>query len=74
MPSQCRSGVLFFGATYTTVGYGDLVLAKPWRMLGTVESLMGVLICGLSTGFFFVIVSRIHQARHEKSHTVSVPE
>ena len=64
----------FSGATYTTVGYGDLVLAKPWRMLGPIESLMGVLMCGLSTGYFFVVVSRIHQSRHESSTPVSTTE
>ena len=61
----------FSGVTYTTLGYGDVVLAQPWRLLGPVEGLMGVLMCGLSTGYFFVVVSRIHQSRHEKSTAVS---
>jgi Ion channel len=52
----------FSGTTYTSVGYGDLVLAKPWRLLGPLESLTGILMCGLSTGFFFVIVSRMYQS------------
>src|SRR5271165_3815178 len=26
----------FSGATYTTVGYGDVVLAQPWRMLAPI--------------------------------------
>ena len=64
LPSA-EAAFYFSGSTYTTLGYGDVVLAKPWRMLGPVESLMGVLMCGLSTGYFFVVVSRIHQ-----SHTV----
>jgi hypothetical protein len=51
----------FSGVTYTTVGYGDLVLASPWRLLAPVESLIGVLMCGLSTGFFFFLLSRIHR-------------
>ena len=59
---NAEAAFYFSGATYTTVGYGDLVLAKPWRMLGPIESLMGVLMCGLSTGYFFVVVSRIHQS------------
>ena len=46
--------------TGATVGYGDLVLPKPWRMLGPVEGLTGILMCGLSTGFFFAVVSRIY--------------
>jgi len=40
-----------------------VLLAKPWRLLGPIESLMGVLMCGLSTGYFFVVLSRIYQSR-----------
>jgi hypothetical protein len=68
---NAEAAFYFSGTTYTTVGYGDLVLLKPWRMLGPIESLMGVLMCGLSTGYFFVVVSRVHQSRHEKSAAVS---
>jgi len=64
----------FSGATYTTLGYGDVVLAKPWRLLAPIESLMGVLMCGLSTGYFFVVVSRIHQSRPAKSTAGSSTE
>jgi hypothetical protein len=52
----------FSGVTYTTIGYGDVVLAKPWRVLGPIEGLMGILMCGLSTGYFFGVVSYIHQS------------
>ena len=62
LPSA-EAAFYFSGVTYTTLGYGDVVLAQPWRMLGPIESLMGVLMCGLSTGYFFVVVSRIHQSR-----------
>jgi len=49
---------------YTSIGYGDLVLAMPWRLLAPVEGLTSILMCGLSTGLFFAVVSHIHQARH----------
>ena len=62
--SDAEAAFYFSGVTYTTLGDGDVVLGQPWRMLGPVESLMGVLMCGLSTGYFFVVVSRIHQTRH----------
>jgi Ion channel len=59
---NAEAAFYFSGTTYTSVGYGDLVLAKPWRLLGPLESLTGVLMCGLSTGYFFVIVSRMYQS------------
>ena len=73
-PPNAEAAFYFSGATYTTLGYGDVVLASPWRLLAPVEGLMGVLMCGLSTGFFFVIVSRLHQSRPEKSTAVSSTE
>jgi hypothetical protein len=53
-----ESAFYFSGVTYTTVGYGDLVLEKPWRMLAPIEALTGILMFGLSTGLFFALVSR----------------
>src|SRR5215471_19145440 len=55
---------LYFSAvTYTTTGYGDLVLPKEWRLVGGVEALTGILMCGWSTGFFFAVVSRLFVSR-----------
>jgi len=71
---NAETAFYFSGSTYTTLGYGDVVLAKPWRLLGPIESLMGVLMCGLSTGYFFVIVSRIHQSRPLKATAASSTE
>jgi hypothetical protein len=55
---DAESAFYFSGVTYTTVGYGDLVLPRPWRMLAPVEALTGILMYGLSTGLFFAVVSR----------------
>ena len=57
MPSL-QAAAYFSGVTYTTTGYGDLVLPEAWRLVGAIEALTGILMCGWSTGFFFLIVSR----------------
>ena len=49
--------------TYTTTGYGDLVLPTGWRVVGGIEALTGILMCGLSTAFFFAVVSNVYQSR-----------
>jgi len=56
-----QTAFYFSAVTYTTTGYGDLVLPKEWRLVGGVEALTGILMCGLSTGFFFAVVSKIFQ-------------
>jgi hypothetical protein len=52
---------------YTTVGYGDVVLARPWRLLTPLEGLVGVLMCALSMGYFFVVVNRMQQSLPERA-------
>ncbi len=54
-----QAALYFSAVTYTTTGYGDLVLPVEWRLVGGVEALTGILMCGWSTGFFFGVVSRM---------------
>ena len=56
-----QTALYFSAVTYTTTGYGDLILPEEWRLVGAVESLTGILMCGLSTGFFFAVLSRLSQ-------------
>ncbi len=60
-----QSAFYFSGVTYTTTGYGDLVLPKDWRLIGGIEALTGILMCGWSTGFFFAVVARMHEAQKQ---------
>jgi hypothetical protein len=52
------SALYFSASTYTTTGYGDLVLLRGWRLVGAVEALTGMLMCGWSSAFFFAVVNR----------------
>ena len=60
---DAESSFYFSGVTYATIGYGDLVLPKEWRLFGPVEGLTGILMCGLSTAFLFATLSRIYAGR-----------
>lgn len=53
------SAAYFSAVTYTTTGYGDLVLTEDWRLVGSVEALTGILMCGLSAGMFFAVFNRV---------------
>jgi hypothetical protein len=55
---DAESAIYFSGVTYSSLGYGDIVLPKPWRMLAPLEALTGLLMCGLSTGLFFAVINR----------------
>jgi hypothetical protein len=61
-----ESSFYFSAVTYATIGYGDLVLPKDWRMLGPIEGFTGILMFGLSTAFFFIIVNKSVLQRTDK--------
>jgi voltage-gated potassium channel len=49
----------FSASSYSTVGYGDVVLPSTWRLLGPLESVTGVLMCGISVSVLFALVTRL---------------
>jgi voltage-gated potassium channel len=63
--SSWESALYFSASSYGTVGYGDVVLPSNLRMLGPLESIMGVLMCGISASVLFATVTRLvnHDAR-----------
>src|SRR5260221_1107588 len=54
-----ESAFYFSASSYATVGYGDVVLPANWRMLGPLESIIGVLMCGVTVSLLFAIVTRL---------------
>jgi len=58
-----ETSLYFSLGSYTTIGYGDVVLPQRWRMLGGIEGLSGVLLCGLSAAFVFALVNSAFQFR-----------
>jgi len=53
-----ESSFYFSGVTYATLGYGDLLLPKEWRLFGPLEALIGTLMCGLSVAYFFGVLAK----------------
>jgi Ion channel len=48
---------------YTTLGYGDLIMTPPWRLLGPLEAATGMLMFGVSTAIVFAVIQRVIYAR-----------
>lgn len=51
--------VYFSLVTYTTVGYGDIVLPEGFRIFGAFAGVTGLLVFGLSTAFLGALLVRI---------------
>lgn len=61
-----ETSLYFSLGSYTTIGYGDVVLPEKWRLLGALEGISGVLLCGLSTAFLFSVVNVLFQSRIQR--------
>lgn len=61
--SDLETSWYFSLGSYTTIGYGDVVLPAKWRLLGGIEGINGVLLCGLSAAFLFGIVNQMFESR-----------
>ncbi|MGA8272091.1 MAG: ion channel [Candidatus Sulfotelmatobacter sp.] len=53
--------------SYTTLGYGDVAISRPWRLMGTLEAMSGVLLFGWSTAMLISLLSRLREVRRESS-------
>ncbi|HME37079.1 MAG TPA: potassium channel family protein [Candidatus Sulfotelmatobacter sp.] len=54
-----ESAFYFSASSYTTVGYGDVVLPSKWRLLGPLESMVGMLMSGISVGLLFAVIAHL---------------
>ena len=50
----------FSMVTYTTLGYGDVLLTNEWRLLGSFEAAHGVIMLGWTTAIVIAIVQRVY--------------
>jgi voltage-gated potassium channel len=53
------SAIYFSASSYSTLGCNDVTLPHDWRTLGPLESVIGVLMCGISASLLFAIVTRL---------------
>jgi hypothetical protein len=67
-----QSAFYFSAVTYTTTGYGDLVLPEQWRLVGGIEALTGILMCAWSSGFFFAVVGRMYEEQRATPQRSSI--
>lgn len=53
--------VYFSTITYAAIGFSDTSLAAPWRLVGAIEGVNGVLLLGWSIAF---LVAELQRVRH----------
>ncbi len=48
--------------TFTSLGYGDIVITSKWRLLSGIQSMAGLFVFGWSTALLFAIFQRLWYA------------
>ena len=61
----------FATVTFASLGYGDIVIEGPWRLLSAVQAMNGLLVFGWSTALLFAVVERIWGADDNASEEVT---
>jgi hypothetical protein len=51
---------------YTSLGYGDIIMSRHWRLLGPLETADGMLLFGVSTAMIFAVIQRLVEARYSE--------
>jgi hypothetical protein len=65
-----NSNLYFAFVNYTTLGYGDVLPAERWRLLGPMTAMNGVLLFGWSTAVIFEVLRKamVGRALAQVSH------
>lgn len=62
--SQPFENALYFSlVTFTSLGFGDVVLNRQWRVLSGTQSVAGLIVNGWTAAFMFTMVSDIWHAK-----------
>lgn len=60
-----EEAVYFSMVTYTTLGYGDVVLDEQWRLLSSFEAANGIIMFGWTTAMIFAAVHVLYLRKDE---------
>ena len=59
-----EQALYFSTVTFTTLGYGDIVIDEHWRLLASFEATNGIIMFGLTTAIVVAAVQRIYRKEY----------
>ncbi len=68
--ASLSEAVYFSTVTFTTLGFGDVILSETWRLTSSLQAVSGILLFGWSTAFL-VNVRAFFWRKHGLLHTPS---
>jgi hypothetical protein len=69
--SELETALYFSTVTYTTLGFGDIVMPPEWRLLSSLEAANGILMFGWTTALIVAAVQRVYFSASDAGGTNS---
>jgi hypothetical protein len=54
-----HTAIYHSAVNFASLGYGDIVMSKEWKMLGALEAVVGVLMLGMTSAALMAILSQL---------------
>ena len=62
---EFETALYYSTTTFSSLGYGDVVLLPRWRMFGAIEAPNGLILIAWSTAFLISLMSRLRAMEHD---------
>ena len=62
------TSIYYSMVNFSSLGYGDIVMGPRWRILGSMEAVIGILMFGVSTAVLVDVLRRIFKDRLQGMH------
>jgi len=63
--NEMYEAVYHSAVNYASLGYGDIVMSKNWKLLGPLEAVCGVLMLGMTAAALMVILQQMIKSQQE---------
>jgi hypothetical protein len=60
-----EAALYFSTVTFSSLGYGDIILGEKWRLFGAIEAANGLILLAWSTAFLLSVTSRLRLLEHD---------
>lgn len=64
--SSLEPALYFSIVSFTTLGFGDIIITEQWRLLSGIAAANGLLLFGLSTAFLADFLGKIRRAQSDR--------
>ncbi len=63
--SEVHEAIYHSAVNFASLGYGDIVMSKTWKLLGPLEAVCGVLMLGMTAAALMAILQQLIKSQRE---------